>query len=212
MIKDSRNPFLCFVTPDIGEDSAKWLRMAKEAILGGASVLQIRDKTSSAKMIISSALQLQPFLKERKVPLIINDHVEIAKIIQADGVHLGQLDRTVAEARSILGPEAIIGLSLENLTQLSRVEGADYVAASPLFPTLTKKDVALPWGLEGLAALRKATSLPIVAIGGIQPCHVPDILEAGARGVAVISAIATASCPRQAAKEFVMQMELMLYN
>lgn len=195
------NPFLYYVTPSIGKDVVHWLTLAKEAVLGGASVVQIRDKENSVRTIVAAATALQPFLNAHKAALIINDHVDIAHAVGADGVHLGLSDLSVDEARNILGPDAIIGLSLEELSHLPLANGADYVAASPLFPTRTKKDAAPPWGLEGLSTLRKATTLPIVVIGGIQAHHIPKILHCGANGIAVVSAIAEAICPRQAARE-----------
>ena len=199
-------PFLYFVTPEISEDLYTWIHLVKEAVLGGASFVQIRDKTNSARRVIEAAKGLQPFLKEQKAYLMINDRVDIAHAVQADGVHLGQSDLRISEARALLGPSPLIGLSLENMEQLEGAKGADYVAASPLFHTATKEDIATPWGLEGLKRLRASTSLPLVVIGGIKPSHVQEILNTGVQGIAVISAIASHPDPREAARNFALRI------
>lgn len=198
------NPTLYFVTPPILEDLQKWEHLIKEAVLGGATMVQIRDKCSPAKIIIKAGRRIHPFLKERDVPLLINDRADIAYVLSAEGVHLGQSDLSIQEARSLLGPEAILGISLENMDQLEAAADANYVAASPVFPSSTKKTLHA-WGLDGLHALRQKVSLPLIAIGGIRDNHFPSLIKAGADGVAVVSAIAEAPDPRAAASRLIDQ-------
>ncbi len=201
-------PKLYFVTPEIGGDWQSWERVVQEAVLGGAQIVQIRDKRGSSEKMVEAAVKLHPFLKKRGVPLIINDRVDVALQSGADGVHLGQGDMEVAEARRLLGFDAIIGLSVETIDQarLAAEEKLTYMAASPLFHTATKSDCSPPWGLEGLRKLCSEACHPVVAIGGIDVSHVEEVLASGASGIAVISAIACASSPRSAAAEIVSKM------
>jgi thiamine-phosphate pyrophosphorylase len=199
-------PFLYFVTPDIEGSLKKWLGIIQEVVLGGASLIQIRDKTSTKQQILQAAKAIHPFLRERNVPLIINDHLDIAKELGAEGIHLGQSDTKVQNARQLLGKEALIGVSIEHLSQVEASEGADYLGASPLFPTCSKQGLQHHFGIKGLIALRNVTSLPLVAIGGIRCEHVPDILRCGVQGIAVISAISKSPCPRSSARDFVSQL------
>lgn len=201
------SPFLYLVTPDFTDYSEQWVDLIRKAVFGGVRLVQIRAKNASSQAILKGSRAIHPFLKEHNVPMIINDRVDIAYTLGAEGVHLGQSDLKVSEARAMLGEKAIIGLSLENEEQVSGIEGADYVAISPLFYTQTKKDIATPWGIEGIKLLRKKTAKPIVVIGGIQLPHIPSILNAGADGIAVISAIANQDNPREAAQRFVVTME-----
>ncbi len=192
-------PCLYFVTPEIGSDSSAWVHLIKEAVFGGVKMVQVRDKRSSSKKLIEVVGLLQPFLKRHSVPLIINDRVDIALILKADGVHIGQNDFSVNDARALIGPKGIVGLSVETLDQAAQAAGADYLAASPIFATPTKRDTEKPWGLAGLKLLRALSGLPIIAIGGIKHHNVREVLQAGANGIAVVSAIAAATCPRMAA-------------
>lgn len=189
---------LYFVTPAIGDDLDRWEQLIKEAVLGGVTVVQIRDKCCTARRMIEAARRIHPFLKERGIPLLVNDRADIACVLGLEGVHLGQSDLSVAEARLLLGQRAIIGVSLENREQMKTAEGADYIAASPVLPSKTKITQSA-WGLDGLKSLRKESALPLVAIGGIQESNVRTILELGVDGIAVISAIASAPNPREAA-------------
>lgn len=190
---------LYFVTPPIGEDEAHFVWLIQEAILGGVTMVQLRDKESSKERICKVAVRIHPFLKAHGVPLIINDAVDVALDIGAEGVHLGSRDMPLEHARAILGAEAILGFSLEN-GKISIPPEADYIAASPLFITQTKGDCGPPWGLEGLSSLRSLTTVPLVVIGGINVHHIAKIAACGADGVAVISAIADAKDPRSAAR------------
>ncbi|MFW9878534.1 MAG: thiamine phosphate synthase [Candidatus Thorarchaeota archaeon] len=141
--------------------------------------------------------------------IIINDRVDVAYAISADGVHLGQSDLKVSEAREILGPKAIIGLSVESVEQAIEAnrEDIDYIAASPVFSTKTKTNCSMPWGLNGLKQLCIVSKHPVIAIGGIDKNNAKQVIECGAKGVAVISAIFDAICPKTAAFQILNSMK-----
>ncbi len=177
--------------------------LVRKAINGGVSVVQLREKDCSSREFYELALALKKIMPG-DVPLIINDRVDIALAAGADGVHLGQSDLPVKIARELLGPEAIIGLSVENLQQLEEAQHlpVDYLAISPVFPTPTKTDFSSPaaWGLAGLRQARSLTALPLVAIGGINEENAAEVISAGADGLAVVSAICASPDPEQAAR------------
>jgi thiamine-phosphate pyrophosphorylase len=165
--------------------------------------VQLREKTCSTREFIAEARAVRDFLKSRGVPLIINDRVDVALAVGADGVHLGQGDMLLAEARAILGESKVIGISAESLRDAVEAEnaGADYLGVSPIFATPTKTDTAAPLGLEGLRAIRREVRLPLVAIGGLNAGNAAAVIAAGADGVAVVSAIAAADDPGLATRE-----------
>jgi thiamine-phosphate pyrophosphorylase len=175
------------------------------AVRGGVTMVQLRDKHATDAELIAQAKALKGALAGSGVPLIINDRLEVALAADADGLHIGQSDGDAAAARAALGPEAILGLSINTHEQLARADNEllDYVGLGPVFATPSKKDHETPLGFEGLAALASATSLPAVAIGGLQAQHMKPVREAGARGLAVISAICAAPAPQAAAQRFV---------
>jgi thiamine-phosphate pyrophosphorylase len=162
-----------------------------EAVRAGVNVVQLRAKSLEPLAFLETSFRMAEMLKPRGIPLIINDRVDIARACKAEGVHLGQSDMPLEEARGLLGPEAVIGVSVCNVTQARHAEagGADYIAASPVFPTASKTDLDPALGLQGLRALREAVSLPIIAIGGINADNAAQVIGAGASGLAVISAI-----------------------
>ncbi|MDZ4165976.1 MAG: thiamine phosphate synthase [Smithellaceae bacterium] len=172
------------------------------ALPGGVSVVQLREKDSTTREFLLLARRLLAILRPAGVPLIINDRLDVALAVGADGVHLGQSDLPYREARSILGPDALIGLSVETLEQAREAEGMDidYLAASPVFSTPTKTDTGAAWGLAGLSSLRKLSRHPLVAIGGINRTNAESVLRAGADGIAVISAICATPDPGAEAK------------
>ncbi len=178
-----------------------FFRIISQSIEGGVKVIQLREKEASACEMIVIGKRLHAFLKPLGIPLIINDRVDVAHAVNADGVHLGQSDLKVSEARAILGGGAIIGLSIETIKQgiAAADEEVDYLAASPVFLTKTKSDCEKPWGLPGLQHLCSISRHPVVAIGGIDETNVERVLECGVVGVAVVSAIFNASCPKTAA-------------
>jgi len=173
------------------------------AVRGGVTCVQLREKHCSTREFIREACSLQPILRERNIPLIINDRLDVALAIGADGVHLGQSDMHIVDARRLVGDKMIIGISAESLEDAiaAEREGADYIGISPVFSTETKIDTAAPLGLEGIRRIRRVVDIPLVGIGGINVDNVCDILMAGANGVAVVSAIVGAACPETAAAE-----------
>lgn len=165
--------------------------------------VQLREKDISSRQFVELARAVVGVMQGSGVPLIINDRADIAQIVGAQGLHIGQSDIDYADARRLLGPQAIIGLSIESpeqLIQCSAMPGLDYVAASPVFSTHTKQDTAPALGLAGLAAMRAATTLPIVAIGGINSSNIAQVVAAGANSVAVVSAICSAPDPAAAVR------------
>ncbi len=198
------DPFLYLVTDRTLAGPRGVAETVRLALEGGVTLVQLREKTLAREPFVEEARRLKDICHARGVPLIVNDDVAVAREAGADGVHLGQSDASVTQAREVLGPDAIIGLSVESIEQ-ARAAAAldiDYIAASPVFATPTKTDTAAPLGLEGVRAIRRLTDKPLVAIGGINSANAPEVLQAGADGLAVISAIMAAPDPRQAAREF----------
>ena len=177
------------------------VEVVRAAIRGGVSCVQLREKGCSTREFMDEARLLKALLAGTGVPLFINDRLDVALAVGADGVHLGQNDLAIADARRLVGNRMIIGISAESVADAIRAEaeGADYIGASPVFTTPTKTDTAPPLGLDGLRAIRRAVQLPLVAIGGIDANNAAQVLRAGADGLAVVSAIVSAPCPRTAA-------------
>jgi len=177
--------------------------VVRAAVAGGVTCVQLREKEASAREFAAAARELLALLRPLGVPLIVNDRIDVALAAGADGVHVGQQDLSVADARRLGPPGWIVGVSAESVADAARAErdGADYVGASPVFATPTKADHAPPLGWAGLRALRAATKLPLVAIGGIHVGNARETIRAGADGLAVVSAIVAADDPRAAAAE-----------
>jgi thiamine-phosphate pyrophosphorylase len=177
------------------------LEIVAAAVEGGVSVIQLREKHLQTRDFYEEGTKIRDFLRDCGTPLIVNDRLDIALAINADGVHLGQKDLPVRVARSILGPGRIIGLSVETPADINEdaVNYADYLAVSPVFATGTKADTGSPWGLEGLARARCMTDLPLVAIGSIKLENAREVVIAGADCVAVVTAIVSADDPAEAA-------------
>ncbi len=170
------------------------------AVAGGVTMVQIREKQATTRRFIEQARALKAALDGSGVPLIVNDRLDVALAVGADGVHLGDDDMSCAEARRLLGPRAIIGLSLAGPPGDGFAE-ADYVAASPVFATGTKPDAGPALGLAGVTALRRAVPRPLVAIGGIGRHNAAQVVAAGADGIAVVSAVMAADDPEAAARQ-----------
>jgi len=185
------------------------LQIAEGAIRGGADAIQLRDKEASGGRLFSVAVGLRRLTREAKIPFIVNDRLDVAMAVDADGVHVGQEDLPASVARRILGPGKILGVSAETVEEAmaAQKDGADYLGVGPVFEARgTKADAGAPLGLELIARIRKGCSLPIVAIGGINAENARSVREAGADAVAVISAIASADDIARAA----MQLKLRL--
>jgi thiamine-phosphate pyrophosphorylase len=178
------------------------LEIVKAAVDGGATVVQLREKDCSTLEFIEQALAIKDLLQARRIPLIINDRLDVAQAVRADGVHLGQTDMPLDMAKGILGDSMLIGISAESFEDAIAAEkgGADYLGVSPIYATPTKTDTAPPLGLAGLRQIRKAVRLPLVGIGGLNRENSADVIRNGADGVAVVSAIVAADDPEAAAR------------
>ncbi len=170
------------------------LEVAQAAIEGGTSIIQFRDKEMTTRQLVETAGKIKELTEEADIPLIVNDRLDVALAVEADGVHVGQDDMPADMARQLIGPHKILGVSASTVEEVLQAEedGADYVSASPVFTTPTKPDTPPPTGLEGLRAIVEAVNLPVIAIGGINEKNAAEVMEAGAQGVAVISAVVSA--------------------
>lgn len=177
--------------PDLCGGAQAMVDTARLAAENGVTMVQLRAPHWKKRQWFETAQALKKVLQPLKVPLIINDQIDIALAVDAEGAHVGQADLPAQVVRSLIGNEKWLGLSVANAEQLahSDLRGVDYVGIGPVYPTRTKADAAPVLGLEGFAGLRRAVPLPVVAIGGIQSGACRPILEAGAQGVAVVSAI-----------------------
>ncbi|MBI3366541.1 thiamine phosphate synthase [Candidatus Roizmanbacteria bacterium] len=174
----------------------------QETINGGATIIQYREKRLSSKEMINQARQLRTITANAKIPLIINDRIDIALEVHCDGVHVGQKDISAVEARKMIGKNMILGVSASNVAQAKKAQDdeADYLGVGPIFPTSTKIDVDPVVGLKGLADIKKAVSIPVIAIGGINAKNAEQVAKI-ADGIAVVSAIMSAADPQQATRE-----------
>lgn len=177
--------------------------VVEEAVAGGVTMVQLREKDAPTGEFVELARRLKGILAPAGVPLIINDRVDVALAVDADGLHIGQSDMAYEDARRLLGPDKIIGLSVENFEDVESANAldVDYVGISPVYGTPTKSDTAEPFGLEGLRRAVELSAHPTVAIGGMNLSTVGDVMAAGVDGVAVVSAICSAPSPRHAAAE-----------
>lgn len=166
------------------------LACVEEALAGGVTLVQYRDKDKDSRAMYKEAVQLKALCDKYKVPLIINDRLDIAQAVGAAGVHLGQEDLPCAVARQILGDDYVIGVSAHNPGEAvqAAAAGADYLGCGAVFVTATKQDVA-KLGLANLRAIREAVTLPMVGIGGINVANYAEVLATGADGAAIVSGI-----------------------
>jgi len=176
-------------------------KVAEALVAGGVDLLQMRAKNHSPVEIEKLVVALRPALSERGVALVINDHPEIARNVQADGVHLGQDDLPIAAARKIVGPECAVGKSTHSVDQAIRAfyEGADYIGFGPIFATPTKPDYP-PIGLDDIAKVHESVRIPIFCIGGIKLDNLAKVIEAGARRVVIVSGLLQARDPAEYAR------------
>lgn len=165
-------------------------KMVEAMVAGGVDLIQLRAKTHASAKIAKIAADLHDMTAERGVPLIINDHPEVACIVGAEGVHVGQDDMPIAEARKVAGPSCMVGKSTHSLDQAIRAfyEGADYIGFGPIFATPTKPDYP-PVGLREIQKVHDAVRIPIFCIGGIKLDNLPEVLAAGARRVVIVSGL-----------------------
>ncbi len=163
----------------------------EEAIRGGATVIQYREKEAPTRRMVEEARLLRALCRARGVPFIVNDRIDVALAVDADGVHVGDDDMPVWLARKLLGPRKIIGASADSVEKaiLYASEGANYLGVGSVYATPTKPDAGPPIGLDGLKRILRVASVPVVAIGGINETNAREVLEAGVAGIAVISAV-----------------------
>lgn len=174
-----------------------------EAVKGGATIVQLREKDVTTRDFYQLAKSLMAMLKPINIPLIINDRLDIALAVDADGLHIGQSDLPYDVARKILGKDKIIGLSVETIEQAREANNidVDYIGLSPVFSTQTKLDINTPLGLSGIKKIAGFTKHKTVAIGGINTTNAGDIIKSGVDGLAVVSAIVSQDSPQKAAAE-----------
>lgn len=196
--------------PDLCGGAEGMLRTTEEALEGGVTIVQLRAPTWKKRALAACARDLLEMLRPRGIPLIINDHADVAAAVGADGLHVGQDDLSSADARRIIGPDMILGLSAGNVDEVRGVDPAlvDYLGIGPVWATATKKDAGAAVGLEGLASLSAASPLPVVAIGGIGASNAADVMRTGVDGIAVVSAICGQASPRTAAENLLAQLRI----
>jgi len=189
--------------------------VVEASLAGGARCVQLREKEASTREFIELGRALRPLCDLHQALLIINDRADVALACQADGLHVGQSDIAIADARALLGSEAILGLSVESIEQALSPEAAaaDYLGVSPIFATPTKTDAAEPWGLAGLRQLKERLAAepqfaakPLVAIGGLNASNASEVIAAGADSLAVVSALCSSQQPSEAARRLLAQI------
>ncbi|MCQ9636923.1 thiamine phosphate synthase [Chryseobacterium sp. WG23] len=181
-----------------------FLEVAEQAILGGVDIIQLREKNDSTALFLQKAGKLIEITEKYGIPLIINDHLEVAEKVNSAGIHVGNNDTAPTFLRQQPSIQnKIIGYSIEHLAQLENKQTlvSDYLGISPVFKTNTKTDTVTEWGLEGVAKIRQLTEKPLVAIGSIHLGNAKEVLNAGADCLAVVSAICGAADPQKAAYE-----------
>lgn len=201
---NAANYHLYLVTDEIQRCRYGLVETVRRAVEGGVTIVQYRSEQLSHEEQRREVLPLQAYLRSVGIPLIINDNVELAVEIDADGIHIGQDDMPVPEARKLIGPNKILGLTVTTPEQMAEVntELVDYLGCGPVFPTITKDDAPPPMGVEGWAELARLSTLPVVAIGGLNKERTAAIRATGlAAGVAVVSYICAAENPTLAAQE-----------
>ncbi len=173
-----------------------------QAVKGGAAYVQLREKDVSTRFFVEEAKRIKKLLEQYRVPLIINDRVDIALACGAEGVHIGQEDMPYEIVRKLMGKKAIIGLSVETWEDVKAGQKMDvnYIGVSPVFSTPTKTDTKGAWGLDGLAKIKAFSRHPLVAIGGINESNVREVMKAGADCIAVVSAICASPDSEAAAR------------
>lgn len=188
--------------PDLCGSAEAMVNTAREAALGGATCVQLRAPHWSKNQMIDCGKRLKEVLSPLGIPLIVNNEADVCVAINADGLHIGQSDIPANEARNIIGPDRILGLSVSNMRELKHAETlpVNYYGVGPVFSTATKPDAAAPCAIDGLWSIVQASTRPTVAIGGIGLANAKNILATGTDGIAVVSAICGQKNPRNATK------------
>lgn len=193
------NPSLYVIT---GSISHSIIGVVEAAIAGGATIVQLREKKKSSSEMIGIGREIHKLTQAASIPLIVNDRLEVALAIGAEGLHIGQQDIPPSEARKIIGWGKILGVSASTAVEARAAqEFADYIGAGPVFPTRSKSDAGDPISLDGLSKIIQSVPLPVVAIGGINHDNAAEVIQLGAAGVAVISAVMGARDPEAAVRQ-----------
>ena len=211
-MKVSRESLLLYAVTDRSWLNGRTLRsQVEEALDGGATFLQLREENLDDAHFLEEARELQALCRERGVPFIVNDNVDVALAMGADGIHVGQHDMEAGDVRRLLGPDRILGVSAQTVEQalLAQERGADYLGVGAVFPTGSKDD-ADDVSFEELRAICEAVTIPVVAIGGISLSNVKKLAGSGICGIAVISAIFAQKDIRLAAEQLRKETEEML--
>lgn len=191
-----------YLVTDKSDDVEKFLKTIEDAIKGGVSVVQIREKTAETLDFYNLALKVKEITTKYNVPLIINDRVDIALAIDADGVHVGQSDMPCEVTRKLIGTDKILGVSAATITEAKKAQkdGADYIGTGAVFPTATK-DNAPSITKQNLKEIVESIDIPVVAIGGINNDNASELTDTGIAGLSVVSAIMSADDPKKASEE-----------
>jgi thiamine-phosphate pyrophosphorylase len=199
----SHNYTLCFITDESLSNGRTTVFATEEALKGGATIIQLRDKGRDREFMIRTGKAIKELCNKYGSLFVVNDFVDIAKELVADGVHLGQSDMPAHEARKILGGRAIVGISVSSVEEAikAEAEGASYVGAGPVYATGSKSDAIAPIHLSGLEAIVKSVNIPVMAIGGISVQNASEIAKTGAHAISVISAISMAEDIKAASEE-----------
>ena len=201
MTKPKLEISLYLVTDSTDRDMKSFCALVEQALQGGVTLVQLREKSATSREFYQRALRLKEVTDRHQVPLIINDRLDIALAIDAAGLHIGQEDLPVAVARRLLGPDRILGATAATVADAlaAQADGADYLGSGAVYPTGTKPGKAIP-PLPVLAQIKQAVRIPVVAIGGITADNIGPVRQAGVDGAAVVSAIMDSADPAAAAR------------
>ena len=191
---------LHILTDTVLQSRFSHMELTKQAIAGGADTIQFRHKQGSTREMIQIATEMKRLCSEKEVIFIVNDRIDVAIASEADGVHLGQDDFSIPLARKLLGDDRIIGGSAATMEEakICLSDGADYVGFGPVYPTASKDDAGPVSGIDILKEIVETIPIPIIAIGGIDEENTPEVIKAGAHGIAVISAVCCKENPEKA--------------
>ncbi|WP_284638875.1 thiamine phosphate synthase [Paenibacillus silviterrae] len=191
-----------YLVMDISQGAAS-VKLAEDAIAGGVTLIQLREKKATMTEVLAWGKELRELCRRKQIPFVVNDRIDLALLLDADGVHVGQDDIPGLEARKLLGSDRIVGISAGTMeeAEIAMAQGADYLGVGAIYSTLTKGDAGLPIGTELITRIQERWSdIPLVGIGGITADNAVPVIAAGADGVAVVSAITKAASPKQAAE------------
>lgn len=202
------NPYKLYLVTDDQQDLETLKFVVEKAVAGGVTMVQVREKHGDVRAFIERAEAVKSVLDGTGVPLIINDRVDVALAVDADGLHLGQSDMPATIARKLIGSDKILGLSIETEQQLQEADDLpiDYIGLSALFETQTKTNLKKYWSYEGIKLALETTKLPIVGIGGINESNIPQLVETGIHGLALVSVICHAEDPKKVTQDLLSLM------